>query len=255
MGIHVRARRLYNTDITLTRRGSHRASHMPGVIAPVGFKQQLNDQFARLGKALSNGPRLEILEYLAQAERSVDQLATLSGLSVANTSQHLQRMHQIGLVASRRQGKQIFYRLADEDVVELLAILKRVAERHLHEVRDLIDRHLTHRDSLEPLSAEELIARCRDGLVTVLDVRPAEEYAAGHVPGAVNVTLADLERKMTELDPQREIVAYCRGAYCALSFEAIERLRAHGFQARRLADGFPEWKLDHHPVAVGTENA
>lgn len=221
----------------------------------MGFKQQLNDQFARLGKALSSGPRLEILEYLAQSERSVDQLASLSGLSLANTSQHLQRMHQVGLVVSRRQGKQIIYRLADDDVIELLAVLKRVSERHLHEVRDLIDRHLTQRDSLEPISATELIARCRDGLVTVLDVRPAEEYAAGHVPGAINVTLADLERKMIDLDPNFEIVAYCRGAYCTLSFEAIARLRAHGFQARRLADGFPEWKLEHRPVEIGIEDA
>ncbi|ANJ67285.1 ArsR family transcriptional regulator [Halothiobacillus diazotrophicus] len=217
----------------------------------MGFKQQLNDQFARLGMALSNGPRLEILEYLAQTERSVDQLATLTGHSAANTSRHLQRLHQVGLVTSRRQGKQIFYRLADDDVVELLAVLKRVAERHLHEVRDLIQSHLTQRDSLEPLSADELIARCRDGLVTVLDVRPPEEYEAGHIPGAINITLADLERRIAELDPKQEIVAYCRGAYCALSFEAIAQLRANGFQARRLADGFPEWKHELHPVAYG----
>lgn len=219
----------------------------------MGFKQQLNEQFARIGKALSNGPRLEILEYLAQSERSVDQLATLSGLSVANTSQHLQRMHQIGLVASRRQGKQIFYRLADNDVVELLAVLKRVAERHLHEVRELIHSHLTQKDGLEPLSADELITRCRDGLVTVLDVRPEDEYEAGHIPGARNISLTDLERRMSELDPKQVIVAYCRGAYCALSFNAIEQLRAQGFHARRLAEGFPEWKHEQHPVAFGPD--
>lgn len=221
----------------------------------MGFKQQVNDQFARLGKALSSGRRLELLEYLAQMERSVDQLATLSGLSVANTSQHLQRMQQAGLVISRRQGKQILYRLADDDVVELLGVLKRVAERHLVEVREMVDLHLKNRDGLEPISAEELIARCKEGLVTVLDVRPAEEYAAGHVPGALNVTLADLKKKMAELDPKREIVAYCRGAYCTLSFEAIERLRDQGFKARRLEDGFPEWKMAQRPIAGTAPNA
>lgn len=216
-----------------------------------GFKQDLNDQFARIGKVLSSGRRLELLDYLAQAERSVEQLAKVSGLSVANTSQHLQRMQQVGLVAARRQGKQVLYRLADDDVVQLLDVFHRIGERHLTEVRYMVDTHLRSRDSLEPVTAEELLARCRDGLVTVLDVRPPEEYAAGHLPGAINVSLADLKRKMAELDPGREVIAYCRGPYCTFSFEAVERLRAGGFNARRLEEGFPEWRQSGLPVATG----
>lgn len=221
-------------------------------VSSAGFKQDLNDQFARLGKVLSSGRRLELLDYLAQAERSVDQLAKVSGLSVANTSQHLQRMQQVGLVAAQRRGKQVLYRLADDDVVQLLDIFRRVAERHLAEVRQMVDTHLKSRDSLEPISAAELLARCRDGLVTVLDVRPAEEYAAGHLPGAINVSLADLEARMAELDPGRAIIAYCRGPYCTFSFEAVERLRAQGFDSRRLEEGFPEWRQAGLPVATGS---
>lgn len=220
-------------------------------VANMGFKQELNDQFARLGKVLSSGRRLELLDYLAQAERSVEQLAAVSGLSVANTSQHLQRMQQVGLVVPRRQGKQVLYRLADDDVVQLLDVFHRLGERHLAEVRYMVDKHLKSRDSLEPVSADELLARCREGLVTVLDVRPAEEYAAGHLPGAVNVSLADLERKMAELDPGREVIAYCRGPYCTFSFEAVERLRAGGFKASRLEEGFPEWRQAGLPVSTG----
>ncbi len=208
-----------------------------------GFKQDLNDQFARIGKMLSNGRRLELLEYLAQSERSVEQLAAVSGLSVANTSQHLQQMRQAGLVNARREGKQILYSLAGDDVIHLLDALRRVAEGRLAEVREMVANVLTARDSLEPIQANELLERSRMGLVTVLDVRPAEEYAAGHLPGAINITLAELEQQLERLPADKEVIAYCRGAYCVLSFEAVARLREHGFQARRMEQGYPEWKL------------
>ena len=207
------------------------------------FKQELNDQFARLGKMLSNGRRLELLEYPAQGERSVEQLASVSGLSIANTSQHLQQLRQVGLVTARRDGKNILYTLAGDDVVRLLDVLRTVAEGHLAEVREMVSKALTARDSLEPIQAGELLERSRLGLVTVLDVRPPEEYAAGHLPGAVNITLAELEQQLDRLPADKEVIAYCRGPYCVLSFEAVARLRERGFQARRLEQGYPEWKL------------
>lgn len=215
-----------------------------------GFKHQLNDQFARLGKVLSNGRRLELLEHLAQGERSVDGLARVAGLSVANTSQHLQRMQRAGLVAARRDGKQVIYSIAADDVVELLDVFRRVGERHLAEVREMVDAHLHQKDTLEPVSVEELVERCRKGLVTLLDVRPEEEYNAGHIPGAISVTVQDLERRMAELDPEREVIAYCRGPYCTFSFEAVARLREAGFRTRRLEPGFPEWKLAGLPIST-----
>lgn len=208
-----------------------------------GFKQDLNDQFARIGKMLSNGRRLELLEYLAQSERSVEQLASVSGLSVANTSQHLQQMRQTGLVHARREGKQILYSLAGDDVIHLLDVMRRVAEGRLAEVREMVNEVLTSRDSLEPVQADELLERSRLGLVTILDVRPAEEYAAGHLPGAINITLTELEQQLDRLPVDKEVFAYCRGPYCVLSFEAVTRLREHGFQARRLEQGYPEWAL------------
>ncbi len=221
----------------------------------MGFKQQLNDQFARLGKVLANGRRLELLEYLAQGERSVEGLARVSGLSVANTSQHLQRMQQAGLVTARREGNRVIYRIADDDVVELLDVFRRVGERHLAEVRRMVDDHLHRKDDLEPVSPEELVERCRQGLVTLIDVRPEEEYAAGHIPGALNLDVDELERRLAELDPEREVIAYCRGPYCALSFDAVERLRKAGFRSRRLEAGFPEWRLAGLPVSDRDEEA
>ncbi|HES77128.1 MAG TPA: metalloregulator ArsR/SmtB family transcription factor [bacterium] len=207
------------------------------------FKQDLNDHFARIGKMLSNGRRLELLEYLAQGERSVEQLAAVSGLSIANTSQHLQQLRQAGLVNARRDGKHILYTLAGDDVVRLLDVLRTVAEGHLAEVREMVSKVLTARDSLEPVQADELLDRSRLGLFTVLDVRPPEEYAAGHLPGAINITLAELEQQLERLPIEKEVIAYCRGPYCVLSFEAVARLRERGFQARRLEQGYPEWKL------------
>ncbi len=212
------------------------------------FKQDLFSQFARVAKAMGNGHRLELLEFLAQGERSVDALARVSGLAVANTSQHLQQLRQAGLVSSRKVGKKVYYRLSGDDVSALFSALRDVAERRLADVERLVDTYLTVKDSLEPVPAGELLERVREGLVTVVDVRPPEEYAEGHLPGAVNIPLADLEKHLDELVSKREIVAYCRGPHCVLAFDAVARLREKGINARRLDGGLPEWKLAGLPV-------
>ncbi|MFP3874207.1 MAG: ArsR/SmtB family transcription factor [Thiohalophilus sp.] len=214
------------------------------------FKHDLFAQFARVGKALGNGNRLEILEYLAQGERSVEALANVAGLTVANTSQHLQHLRQAGLVTTRKEGLKVYYRLSSNDVLDLIDALRRVAEHHVAEVERLINSYLTVKDDLEPIPRDELLARARDGHVTVIDVRPSEEYAAGHLPGAVNIPLAELEQHLAELgqDKDQEIVAYCRGPHCVLAFDAVARLREKGLNARRLEDGYPEWKTAGLPV-------
>lgn len=212
------------------------------------FKQDLFAQFARVGKALSNANRLELLEFLAQGERSVEALARVSGLSVANTSQHLQQLRQAGLVTCRKDGLRVYYSLSGDDVVALLDALRAVAERHLAEVDKLVNGYLTVKDDLEPVPREALLERARQGLVTVLDVRPAEEFQAGHLPGAINIPLEQLAAQLKQLDPSQEIVDYCRGPHCILAFEAVARLRDQGLRARRLQDGFPEWKQAGLPV-------
>ena len=212
------------------------------------FKHDLFAHFARVGKALSNANRLALLEFIAQAERSVDELAKVAGLSLANTSQHLQQLRQAGLVNCRKEGLKVFYSLSGDDVIELLDALRGVAERHVADVEKLVNTFLTVKDELEPLPRQELLERVRDGLVTVIDVRPPEEYAAGHVPGAVNVPLSELEHYMKELDSEHEIVAYCRGPHCVLAFDAVASLRKKGLKARRLEDGYPEWKTAGLPV-------
>lgn len=212
------------------------------------FKHDLFAQFARVAKAMSNGYRLELLEFLAQGERSVDALAQVSGLSVANTSQHLQQLRQSGLVTNRKEGHKVFYRLSGMDVTALLNALRGVAERHLADVDRLVDDFLTVKDNLEPLPTQELLERAREGLVTVLDVRPEEEYASGHLPGAINIPLGDLEKHLDKLNHDQEIVAYCRGPHCVLAFDAVAKLRKKGMSARRLSGGLPEWKLEGLPV-------
>jgi rhodanese-related sulfurtransferase/DNA-binding HxlR family transcriptional regulator len=213
-----------------------------------GFKQNLFSQFARVGKALSNGNRLEILEFLAQGERSVDDLAKVAGLTMGNVSQHLQQLRQAGLVESRKAGLKVFYRLSGDDVIDLLNALRAVAERHVADVERLINSYLSVKDNLEPVPRKELLKRVRDGLVTVIDVRPPEEYTAGHLPGAVNIPLEKLKSHLKELKNEKEIVAYCRGPHCVLAFDAVEQLRKKGINARRLEDGYPEWKLAGLPV-------
>ncbi len=170
------------------------------------------------------------------------------GLSVANTSHHLQQLRHAGLMTTRKQAQRLFYSLGSGDVIDLVNSLRTVAERHLAEVNQLINTFLISKDSLEPIPREELLERVHQGLVTVLDVRPPDEYAAGHVPGAVNIPVSELEHHLQDLDPTQEVVAYCRGPHCLLAFDAVARLRAKGLSARRLQDGFPEWKQAGLPV-------
>ncbi len=214
----------------------------------MSFKQDLFNQFARIGKALSNANRLQMLEYLAQAERSVEELSKVSGLSVANTSQHLQQLRQVGLVSSNKQGLKVFYRIASDDVIELLRMLRVVSERQLADVNQLVNTYLSVKDEMEPVQREELMERVRQGLVTVIDVRPVEEYEAGHLPGAINIPPVELKKRLAELDPAQDVVAYCRGPHCVFSYDAVAELRLQGRSAARLEDGFPEWKSAGYPV-------
>jgi len=200
------------------------------------FKQDVHAQLARVGKALSHGNRLELLDFVAQGPRSVEELAAMTRLSVANASKHLQ------------EGLRVFYELAGPDVVDLIAALGLVAETRLAEMAHLVRSYITARDDLEPIPAAELLKRSKQGLVTVLDVRPAREFAAGHLPGAINVPVEDLGKRLRKLPKGREVIAYCRGPYCLLSVDAVALLRTKGYKARRLEDGFPEWKASGLPV-------
>jgi rhodanese-related sulfurtransferase/biotin operon repressor len=211
-------------------------------------KSRLYEQLARVGTALASAGRLQLLEFLAQGERSVDALAALTGLSVANCSKHLQALRQAGLVTPRKEGLRVYYAIAGDDVVALYSALQHVAENRVAEVERLVRTWLAHRDELEPVAPAELIERAKKGLVTVLDVRPAEEYAAGHLPGAINIPVGQLEGRLARLPKRREVVAYCRGPYCLMSFEAVATLRRRGLKARRLKDGFPEWRVAGLPV-------
>ena len=213
-----------------------------------GVKPRLFAEFAKVSKALGSGNRLELLEFLAQGERSVDVLARLAGLSVANTSRHLQVLRQVGLVQARKEGAFVYYSVSGDGVIRLLGALQEVAQHNVAEVQSIVVAYLHSKDALEPVSVAELAERIRAGLVTVVDVRPKEEYAAGHLPGAVNVPLSDIDERARDMSREREIVAYCRGPFCVLSFEAVARLREKGFSARRLETGFPEWKVAGLPV-------
>lgn len=212
------------------------------------FKSDLFTQFARVGKALSNANRLELLEFLAQGSRSVESLAKVSKLSIANTSQHLQLLRQTGLVTSRKEGLKVFYSLNGDDVIGMLAALRNVAERHLSEVDKLVNTYLTSKDSLKPIAATELIKMADENLVTILDVRPTEEYDAGHLPGAINIPIDELHQHLKDFQSGQEVVAYCRGPHCILAFDAVAQLREEGLQARRLENGFPEWKVAGYPI-------
>lgn len=211
-------------------------------------KRDLYVQFAAVAKAIGNEHRLELLELVAQGERSVEALAGRSGLSIANASQHLQHLRRAGLVTARRQAKFVLYRLADEAVLTMLAAMQKVAERNVAEVDRILRSYFHARDDLEPVTRAELARRMKQGLVTVLDVRPEDEFALSHLPGARNIPLSQLKRQISKLDRKTEIVAYCRGPYCVLSYEAVAQLRKLGFQARRLQDGLPEWKAAGLPT-------
>jgi rhodanese-related sulfurtransferase/DNA-binding HxlR family transcriptional regulator len=226
--------------------------HAPAEGNSRGPKNALFDEFARLGQALGNGRRLEILDVLANGERSVERLALETGLSMANASQHLQVLWAAGLVRRRRDGTRIHYELSDPVVFELWRNLRMVASQRQADVRDLAEAYLGARDTLEPITRAELQSRLkRHDSVIVLDVRPAEEFAAGHLPTAVSVPLAELRRRLRELPREKEVVAYCRGPYCAFAHKAIHVLRQAGFRARRLEDGLPEWKAAGLPVVRG----
>jgi len=217
------------------------------------FKDQLYAQFARLGKALASPQRLELLDLLAQGERTVEDLAQEAALSVANASQHLRILFQARLVATRKDGLHVYYRLADPTVFALWRTLRAVGERQLAEIDRLIATYMQHPEHLEPLSREELLARMAAGQVIVLDVRPAAEYQQGHIAGALSFPVAELGTRLTELPSALEIVAYCRGPYCVFSDEAVALLAAQGYRARRLRDGYPEWHAAGLPVAVGNQ--
>ncbi len=222
-------------------------------MSSTGPKQTIYESLAEVAQALGHAHRLELLEHLAQGERSVEQLSIRASLTFANTSRHLQILRRARLVETERRGKHVLYSLAgDAEVLALTQALGRLGERNVAEVGRVMADYFHARDALEPVTREDLVSRLRDGLVTVLDVRPVDEYAAGHVPGALNIQLAELEQRLGELPADREVIAYCRGPYCVLSFEAAALLRARGYSVRRLEDGYPEWKAAGLPVeAVG----
>jgi ArsR family transcriptional regulator len=211
-------------------------------------KTALLEEYALVARALSAPARLSLLEQLAQGERGVEALADKTGLTVANCSQHLQQLRRAALVTSRRDGKAVIYRLTDAKTLALMDLLRIVAERNLAQVERILRGLSDGQDAPEPISREDLAARLVEGSVTVLDMRPADEYASAHIPGARNITLADLERILPSLDPGTEIVAYCRGPYCIYAHQAVAALRKHGLNAKRLDGGLPEWREDGRPV-------
>ena len=217
------------------------------------FKDQLFEQFARIGKCLSNGRRLEILELLAQRPRTVEDLAAETNLSIANASQHLQVLRRCNLVNVKREGLYAIYRLANEDVLDICLSMRRLAEKHLSDVDRLVRSYLASRENLEPISCEELRRKFKEKNVFVLDVRPVEEYRAGHIAGARSIPLAELKARLKEIPRKQEIVAYCRGPYCVFADEAVSILTSRGYRAVRLRDGYPEWKTQRLPVAAEAE--
>jgi rhodanese-related sulfurtransferase len=218
-------------------------------MSTTGPKQAIYASLAEVAQALGHAHRLELLEHLAQGERSVEELSARAGLSFANTSRHLQILRRARLVETERRGKYVLYRLAgDAEVVALVQALGRVGERNVAEVSRVMTDYFRARDALEAVSRDDLLARLQDGMVTVLDVRPEDEFAVGHLPGALNIPLAELGRRLGELPADREVVAYCRGPYCVLSFEAVAALRKRGYRVHRLEDGYPEWKAAGLPV-------
>jgi len=213
-------------------------------------KDALYAQFSRLARALGNPKRIELLELLAQAERSVEELATASATDFANTSAQLQVLSRARLVEGRRQGRRVVYRLADDSVSRFLTALRALARDRLAEVEQVARDYFEARDHLVPLSSEELMRRLEDPQTLVIDVRPRKEFAAGHIPGALSIPLSELGERIAELPRGSEIVAYCRGPYCVLAPQAIEMLRQAGISARRLEEGLPEWRLAGLPVEV-----
>lgn len=218
-------------------------------MSSTGPRQAIFTSLAEIAQALGHAHRLELLEHLGQGERSVEELAARASLTFANASRHLQILRRAALVETRRDGKRVIYCLAGEDeVIALLKALSRVGERNMAEVERVMITYFQARDAMEPVSRAELTDRLRDDLVTVLDVRPESEFRLGHLPQAINIPWPELEHRLAELPQDREIIAYCRGPYCVLSFEAVAALRARGYVVHRLEDGFPEWKAAGFPV-------
>jgi rhodanese-related sulfurtransferase len=217
------------------------------------FKDPLYAQFARIGHAVSAPKRIELLDLLSQGEKTVEQLAAQSDTPLKNTSAHLRALRQARLVETRRAGAHVHYRLADDDVFHFLRCLQTLGRRRLAEVEQVTTAFLTSRDELEPVTSKELRRLMRGGEVTVLDVRPRDEYEAGHVAGALSVPVAELAHRLRELPKSREVIAYCRGPYCVYSLEAVTLLRKRGYEARRAEEGFPDWRAEGLPVASGSE--
>lgn len=216
-------------------------------------KTELFEQFARVGKALSSGLRIEILDLLGQSERSVETLAEMLGQSIQNISRHLQVLRHTKLIASRKDGNFVIYRLADEGVRRLVSVVQGVAQQHLSEVDEILERFEFHQAEFESLDAVELLRRAAAGEVLVLDVRPQAEFNAGHLPGAVNLPLSELARRLEELPKDVEVVAYCRGKYCLLAYSAVDYLKSKGRAASRLNIGLSEWKLEDRPVVINSD--
>jgi rhodanese-related sulfurtransferase len=218
-------------------------------VKSVGPKQAIFASLAEIAQALGHAHRLELLEHVGQGERSVEELAVRASLTFANASRHLQILRRASLVVTRRDGKRVLYSLAGEgEVIALLKALSVVGERNMAEIERVMAAYFRARDAMEPVSRAELTERLRDGLVTVLDVRPESEFRLGHLPSALNIPWPELEQRLGELPSDRDVVAYCRGPYCVLSFEAVAALRARGYTVHRLEDGFPEWKAAGLPV-------
>ena len=215
------------------------------------FKDPLYTQFARIGHAVASPKRIEILDLLSQGEKTVEELAEQSAASIKNASAHLRVLRQARLVETRRQGTYIYYRLAGDDVFRLLRDLQTLGRNRLGEVQQAARLYIDDRDELEPVTFKELRRRLRDDDVTLIDVRPADEYHAGHIPGALSIPVAQLKRRLTEIPKRREVVAYCRGPYCVYSVEAVEILRRNGYKARRTDEGLPDWRASGLPVAAG----
>ncbi|MEP9390571.1 metalloregulator ArsR/SmtB family transcription factor [Mesorhizobium sp. KR9-304] len=214
------------------------------------FKNRLYGQFARIGKAIANPSRIEFLELLAQSDRTVDSLAKETGLSLANASQHLISLREAGLVLSRKAGPSVYYRLADQSVFELTRAMRLVAERRLAEIDRLVAEHFVGRADSDAVNFDDLQRMARSGEVTILDTRPPHEYEAGHIEGAISAPIDLLQESLRKLPKTKEYVAYCRGPYCVYADRAVETLKSSGRKARRLAEGFPEWKAAGLPVSA-----
>jgi DNA-binding transcriptional ArsR family regulator/rhodanese-related sulfurtransferase len=212
------------------------------------FKTAINEQLARVAKAIANPHRLEIIDVLAQGERNVDDIARETDLTVANASQHLGALREAHLVTTRKEGLYVYYRLSNPTIYQLLQVIRDVAEHQLAEVDRIIDAYLHNRDTLEPITSRELAARLTDADLIILDVRPSEEYQQGHIAGAQSIPVDELAQRIIELPSKHEIVAYCRGPYCVFADEAVEILQAHGYPVRRMREGYPDWQLEGLPI-------